>query len=61
MLEEEVELDAVGPGTGAKFISAVAMQAHLFSLMPMLLEIGEWLQSVKETGHILTRARIASV
>lgn len=31
MLEEEVELDAVGPGTGAKFISAVAMQAHLFS------------------------------
>lgn len=31
MLEEEVELEAMGPGTGAKFISAVATQAHLFS------------------------------
>lgn len=62
MLEEEVEQDAVGPGTRAKFISAVATQAHLFSaLMPMLPEIGEWLQSVKEIGHTLTRARIASV
>lgn len=62
MLEEEVELEAMGPGTGAKFISAVAMQAHLFSaLMPMLLKISEWLQSVKEIGHTLTRARIASV
>lgn len=62
VLEEEMELDALGPGTGAKFISAVATQAHLFSaLMPMLLEIGEWLQSVKEIGHTLTRARIASV
>lgn len=30
MLEEEVELDAVGPGTGVKFISAVAVQPHLF-------------------------------
>lgn len=30
MLEKEVELDAVGPGTGAKFISAVSVQAHLF-------------------------------
>lgn len=30
MLEDEVELDVVGPGTGAKFISAVAAQAHLF-------------------------------
>jgi len=62
MLEEEVELDAMGPGTGAKFISAVAMQVHLFSaLKPMLPKIGEWLQSVKEIGHTLTRARIASV
>lgn len=62
MLEEEVELDVMGPGTGTIFISAVAMQAHLFSaLMPMLPEIGEWLQSVKEIGHTLTRARIASV
>lgn len=31
MLEEKVEVDAVGPGTGAKFISAVAAQPHLFS------------------------------
>lgn len=31
VLEEEVKLDAVGPGTGAEFISAVAGQAHLFS------------------------------
>lgn len=62
MLEEEVELDAVGPRTGVKFIFAMATQAHLFSaLMPMLLEIGEWLQSVKEIGHTLTRARTASV
>lgn len=61
MLEEEVELDAMGPGTGAKFISAVAGQAHLFSaLMTMLPEMGEWLQSVKEIGHTLTRARAAS-
>lgn len=57
-VEEEVELDVMGPGTGAKFISAVATQAHL---LPMLPEIGEWLQSVKEIGHTLTRARIASV
>lgn len=62
MLEEEEELDAMEPGTGAKFISAVDTQTHLFSaLMPMLLEIREWLQSVKEIGHTLTRARIASV
>lgn len=62
MLEEEVELDAVGPGTGLKFIFAMVTQAHLFSaLMAMLPEIGEWLQSVKEIGHTLTRARIASV
>lgn len=62
MLEEEVELDAMGPGTGAKFISAVAGQAHLFSaLMTMIPKMGEWLQSVKEIGHTLTRARAASV
>lgn len=61
-MEEVVELDAMGPGTEAKFIYAMAAQTHLFSaLMPMLLEIGEWLQSVKEIGHTLTRARIASV
>lgn len=49
-------------GQELKFISAVDTQTHLFSaLMPMLLEIREWLQSVKEIGHTLTRARIASV
>lgn len=61
-VEEEVELDVMGPGTGVKFISARAAQAHLFfALMPMLPKISEWLQSVKEIGHTLTRARIASV
>lgn len=61
MLEEEVELDVLGPGTGAKFISAVAVQTHLFSaLTAMLPELGEWLRSVKEIGHTLTRARTAS-
>lgn len=61
MLEEEVELDVLGPGTGAKFISAVVAQTHLFSaLTAMLPELNEWLQSVKEIGHTLTRARTAS-